>query len=160
MRNVNLKTVSLIKSFEALSLTPYKDLVGVWTIGWGTTYYPNGKKVTKADPAISRDQADYFLMHEITEKSAMLEQFISRIGLTLNDNEFGALVSFVYNCGIGPVVEGGRSLNQALKSKNKAAIADTILIYNKGTFVGVKKTIKGLVRRRNAERQLFLTPVA
>ena len=151
--------MNLIKSFEALSLTPYKDLVGVWTIGWGTTYYPNGKKVTKADPAISADEADYFLMHEITEKAGMVEQFTTKIGLTLNDNEFGALVSFVYNVGIAPVIVGGRSLNQALRSKNKKAIADIMLIYNKGTFLGVKKVIKGLERRRIAERQLFLTPV-
>lgn len=89
----------------------------------------------------------------------MVEQFTKKIGLELNDNEFGAIVSFVYNVGIGAVIEGGRSLNQALRSKNKQAIADILLIYNKGTFLGVKKVIKGLERRRKAERLLFLTPV-
>ena len=50
--------IDLIHSFEGLSLTPYICPAGVPTIGWGNTYYPNGKKVTMKDKAITREQAD------------------------------------------------------------------------------------------------------
>lgn len=157
MRNLNQKTINFIKEFEACKLSPYKDLVGVWTIGWGTTYYPDGTKVTSKDKAITQNQADFFLLHEIDQKAEIVGNFLDKIGVLLNDNQFGALVSFAYNCGPGPIIEGGRSLNIALKSGSLVKVADTILIYNKGKVLGVKVVIKGLKRRREAERVLFLS---
>ena len=163
MRKINEKGLNLIKKFEGYSAKPYLCPAKIPTIGYGTTYYPNGAKVKITDFECSEVAASLWLAHEIDDKAKVIENYLTQLGLELNDNEFSALVVFAYNLGVGPIIEGGRSVNTALKSKNKMAIADSLLLYNKITksILGIprKVELKGLTIRRNAERELFLLPI-
>ena len=131
------KGIALIKSFEGCVLTAYKCPSGVWTIGYGhTAGVKEGQTITLA-------QAEEFLKSDLVK----YENYVKNKGLSLNQNQFDALVSFTYNCGAGNLTKlvNGRTLKQ---------IADALLLYNKSKG----KILAGLVRRRQAERALFLTP--
>jgi len=156
MRELNSEGYKLIEEFEGWSAIPYKDSVGIPTIGYGTIHYPNGAPVTMRDKSISSTEGQAFLVYEIEEKSKVIDAFLNKIGLELSDNQFSALVSFAYNVGIAPVICSGRTMNQALRSKHFEKIAEAFLPYCKGTFLGVKKVINGLKLRREKERKLFL----
>jgi len=127
--------------------------VGIPTIGFGTIGYPDGRKVSLADPRCTQDQAMEWLRWEIDIKAQSIARYLHEIGLTLTDNQFSALCSFGYNLGLGPIISSGRSLNSALKSHNHQAICDTILLYDKAGG----KPFRGLTRRRKAEVALYNT---
>src|ERR1044072_7514057 len=78
---LNRKTMDLIKEFEGFYPAPYKDPVGIPTIGYGTIAYPNGKKVSLSDPIISEAQAIEYLEFELKDKKEVVEKFLSEIGL-------------------------------------------------------------------------------
>lgn len=160
---INERGLNLIKSFEGLFLHPYRDPIGIPTIGWGTTRYPNGKMVTMNDKNITEQEATRLLAVEINEKSASVTNFLRQHNISLNENEFAALVSFAYNLGPGPIVTPGRSMHDALKLQDCAKIADAFLLYNKARKKVRGRTVMtelaGLTRRRKAERDLFLLPV-
>ena len=128
--------LKLIESFEGLRLTAYQDSVGVWTIGYGHT------KGVKQGQTITQQQAERFLQQDL----AVAEAAVNRLGLTLSDNQFAALVSFTFNLGAG-------NLTKLLKN-GLAAAADRILLFDHAGG----KALPGLRRRRTAERALFLTP--
>ena len=90
------KGLDLIKSFEGLYLKPYLCPANVPTIGYGNTFYENGKKVTLKDPAITEARAIELLMSELK----MYEQKVDSFCIdTITQNQFDALVSFCYNAG-------------------------------------------------------------
>lgn len=153
---VSEKGLNIIKEFEGYKDKAYKCPAGVWTIGWGTTRYPNGLAVRKGDTCTPQ-QAHTWLAFEVGEDCARLNKIIEEISLELSQNQFDALCSFFYNLGIGKV-ERGTTMGNAIHSKQISAIADAFLVYNKisGLF-GIKKVSKGLDRRRKLERELFLT---
>jgi lysozyme len=154
----NTEGIELIKEREGFYPDPYKCPANVPTIGYGTTYYPNGKKVKLSDGKCTSVQAIEWLKHEVDEKENRIEKFLKSINVTLNSNEFSALVSFAYNLGNGPIITNGKAMNLALRSGNKDRIGETFLIYNKAR-VGVfrrLKVLRGLTIRRNKERTLFL----
>ena len=151
MRPVNKAGMDLIKSFEGLFLKPYLDPIKIPTIGYGTIKYPSGKSVTMQDPAITVAQATEYLMHEVEEKAHNVERMVK---VPLNDNEYAALVSFSYNVG-WPALEKSTLLKLLNSGADRAAVADQFLRWNKAGGV----ELKGLTRRRQAERSLFLTPV-
>lgn len=127
--------INLIKQFEGCRLTAYKCPAGVWTIGYGhTAGVKEGQKITQA-------QADTYLKEDLK----VYEKHVNNLQLPINQNQFDALVSFCYNCGPG-------NLKKLVKNRTLSQIADTLLLYNRGGGV----VLKGLVRRRNAERELFL----
>ena len=130
--------IDLIKSFEGCVLTAYLCPSNVWTIGYGhTTGVYQGQKITKT-------QAEQYLKEDIVR----YENYVNNTGLSLNQNQFDALVSFTYNCGNG-------NLKKLIANRSFSEIAEAILLYNKSRGT----VLKGLVRRREAERKLFLTPV-
>lgn len=152
MRPVNKAGTDLIKSFEGLFLKPYLDPIKIPTIGYGTIKYPNGKAVTMQDRAISEAEATEYLMHEVLEKAKSVE---TNVKVPLNDNEYAALVSFAYNVGSGAL--NGSTLMKLLNAgTDRATVADQFLRWNKAGG----KELAGLTRRRQAERSLFLQPVA
>lgn len=141
-RTTSATGLNLIKEFEGYRSTAYQDSVGVWTIGWGTTRV-NGKAVTKG-MTCTQTQATTWLKNDIAAFEKNVNSFDGTYKWT--QNEFDALVSFAYNIG---------SINQLTANgiRSKATIASKMLEYvNAG---GVK--LAGLVRRREAERKLFLT---
>jgi GH24 family phage-related lysozyme (muramidase) len=103
----------------------------------------------------TREQAEYYLTHEINLAKSRIVRFLEEIELELNPNQFGALVSFAYNLGAGVITNSDRSMSIALRAKDLDLVANTFLIYNKAGG----KALTGLATRRNAERELFLKPV-
>ncbi|AVF43592.1 lysozyme [Acinetobacter nosocomialis] len=138
--------INLIKSFEGLRLKAYDDGVGVWTIGFGTIKYPNGIRVKGGDSCTSQ-QAEYYLLNDLTS----FENAVNRlVKAKLTQNQFDALVSFTYN--LGEANLGKSTLLKKLNAGDYQGAADQFLVWNKAGG----KVMKGLVRRREAERALFL----
>jgi len=135
-QTTNQAGLELIESFEGLRLTSYQDSVGVWTIGYGHT------QGVQPGQIITQQQAQAFLQQDL----GVAEAAVNKLGLTLTDNQFAALVSFTFNLGAG-------NLNK-LMSQGIAAAADRILLFDHAGG----KVLPGLTRRRQAERALFLTP--
>lgn len=133
----------LIEAFEGFVPTPYKDPVGVWTIGFGSTkgVGPNTKRMTRA-------QAERRMMREV---DATYGAAVNALKLPLNQNQFDALCSFVYNVGPGGVASDTR-VGKALRAHDWRAAADYLLDWDKAGG----RALAGLTRRRVAERALFL----
>lgn len=138
--------IELISSFEDTKLQAYDDGVGVWTIGIGTTVYPNGLKVKKGDKC-TLSQALEYLQHDLKSFEKTVNDSVK---VPLSQNQFDALVSLSYNIGSGAFKNS--TLLKKLNAKDYAGAADQFLVWNKGGG----KVLKGLVRRRDAERELFL----
>ena len=143
---VDATGVQLISDFEDLRLTSYDDGVGVWTIGWGTTVYPNGQKVKKGDK-ITLEQAKQYKAYDL----ARFEKAVNdSVKVPLNQNQFNALVSLAYNIGVSAFTSS--TLVKRLNDGNYKAAADQFLVWvNAGG-----KRMQGLVNRRNKEREVFL----
>jgi len=140
--------IDLIKSFEGLKLTAYKCSAGVPTIGYGSTFYPDFKPVKMGDKLKDIQEAEELL-------KVTLQSFESTINglfynITLNQNQFDALVCFVYN--IGPnAFAASTLLKKAKVNPNDKAIQ---LEFNKWINSGGKKS-KGLIDRRKTESKLY-----
>lgn len=136
------KGVSLIKSSESCRLKAYKCPAGVWTIGYGhTTGVNNGDTITQ-------QTADDYLRNDLAKYEKAVESYNSIYNF--NQNQFDALVSFTFNCGVGNL----KNLTQSGK-RTLAQISAKILLYNKAGGV----VLRGLQRRRAAEKELFDAPI-
>lgn len=149
MAKVSKTGIELIKEFEGCHLTAYQDEVGVWTIGWGITNADKSITGTtiKRGLKISQATAEKWLEESLNRKYLpLVMKYDTRYGW--NQNEIDALTSFAYNIG---------SIDQltANGTRSRDTIAKKMLEYNKagGTVY------RGLTRRREAERKLFLEPV-
>lgn len=133
--------LELIMSFEGCRLTAYKPVQTekYYTIGYGH-YGADVKKGMK----ISMGQAEAYLIADC-QKFANYVDNKAYVPITLNDNQRDALISFTYNCGAG-------NLKKLCAGRTSAQIAEKLLAYNKAGG----KVLKGLTRRREAERALFL----
>lgn len=142
--------VALIKAHEGLRLQAYQDPVGVWTIGVGHTTAAGPPKVERG-MKITEAGADAILRQDL----AKFEGYVSSaVKVPLNQNEFDALVSFTFNLGPGNLRSS--TLLKKLNSGDRAGAADE---FGKWTRAG-GKVLPGLVKRREAERALFRTPIA
>jgi len=137
--------VSLIKEFEGFPFggRPYQDMVRVWTIGYGHT-----EGVGPHSPRLTIEQASDLLLDDLNRKYA---PHVAQLGVELEQNQFDALVSFVYNCGPGAI--GDTRVGRSLRARQYDAAADALLAWNKAG----RQVVPGLVRRRQAERALFLS---
>lgn len=144
--HVSPSGVDLICNFEGLRLKAYDDGVGVWTIGFGTTKYPNGIRVRKGDTC-TLDQAKAYMQNDLKS----FEQTVNNtVKVPLNQNQFDALVSLAYN--IGSTAFKNSTLVKRLNEGNYNAAANQ---FNVWVNAGGKR-MQGLVNRRAAERTLFL----
>ena len=148
----------ILKQSEGLYLQAYKCPAGVWTIGFGTTVYPNGKKVSLKDPKCTQEQAEEWLSFELKEKAATIENWINTNKLRLNRYQFSALLCFAYNLGCGPIIDKDRSLSQAIL--HNKGVREAFMMYNKAKVKkwGITRLIelKGLTIRRKKEADLYL----
>jgi lysozyme len=144
---ISEKALTLIAEFEGFRSKPYKCPADVPTIGYGTTVYLNGKKVTMQDPPISKEEA-LNLLSLTANKFA--QQVDERVGQQLNQHQFDALVSFAYNVGIGAF-----SRSTLLKKVN-ANPCDKSIAYEFSRWKKAGgKVLPGLERRRKAEADLY-----
>ena len=137
-----MSLVEFVKSFEGFSATPYRDVVGVVTIGYGTT-----KGITMQTPAISEAEATRLLEEELEVFASKVDRLIK---VELSENERNALTSFCYNLGGGALQRS--TLRQKLNRDDRLGAANE---FPKWCMAGGKK-LKGLLRRRLAEREMFL----
>jgi lysozyme len=135
----------LIERFEGLRTTAYQNMFGVWTIGYGHI----GPDV-KSGMTITGKQAEEILIKDLTPIS---EGVNAMVAVRINQNQFDALVSFAYNQGQDVLEES--TMLELLNGGDFQAAAEQFS--NFASFYG-KKTA-GLLQRRNAERDLFLTPI-
>lgn len=147
---------AFIKNEEKCVLHPYLDSAGIPTIGWGSTMYSNGKKVTMADPPISQTYADALLKWEVENKTASISGALKNI--VLNQNQYDAIVSFVYNIGVGGFLDS-TVLRRMKTNPDDPTIIDAFLMWNKITKNGAKVESKGLTARRKREAAFYFTPM-
>lgn len=136
----------LIKEYEGLRLHAYQDSAGVWTIGWGHT------GDVRRGQSITVHQAEALLALDIGIAAAAVNRHVEA---PLSQNMFDALVSFTFNFGEKRLA--GSTLLKKLNLGDYAGAADELLRWNKGTVNGRKVALRGLTKRREAERALFLS---
>jgi lysozyme len=147
--NINPQTRSLIRRFEGCRLRAYQCSAKKWTIGWGNTFYEDGSSVKQGD-VITQERADRLFVILLDQFAAQLRPLITA---RVNDNQFGALLSFAYNAGVGAF---RNSTLRRLVNTNR----DSNLIrleFAKWNRAG-GQVLAGLTRRRTAEADLYFTP--
>ena len=140
--NISYKGLRLIKECEGLRLSPYTCSAGVPTIGYGST----GDHVTLAMDPITKEEANCLLRCDIANSMSIVSQ---KVSVDLNQNQYDALVSFVYNIG-----SGNFSRSTLLRYLNKGdyeAAENEFWKWRRGGG----EILPGLVKRRELERQLF-----
>lgn len=90
----------LCRRFEGFRSKPYLCPAGIPTIGYGSTYYPDGRRVSLTDPSIDAKQANDLLMHELQHTFAPGVLRLCPI-LLAHPKRFNAIVDFAYNLGVG-----------------------------------------------------------
>ena len=147
---VSERGIELLKQFEGLELEAYQDIAGIWTIGYGHT----GPDV-QPGMRITEREAEALLRRDLKSREDAVDRLSS---VPLNNNEFDALVSFVYNVGIEAF--RGSTARKRLNRGDRMGAADALTWWNKATVGGVLREVLGLTRRRASERALFLTPTS
>lgn len=141
--DIGQKGLELIKSFESCRLKAYRDIVGVLTIGYGHT----GEDVSP-DLVITQDEANELLRSDLQRFCDGINDLLE---VDVSQNQFDAMVSLAFNIGLGNF---GKSL--LIRCVNKNNMLDAGSQFARWDHAG-GKTVPGLVRRRAAERALFLT---
>ena len=151
-RHINQATIDMIKRFEGFRAKAYKCPAGRWTIGYGHTSSAGPPRV-RPGMRISRRKAEEILRRDVEKFAVGVERTIGAKALArLNDNQFGALVSFTYNVGLGNFRRS--SVLKRVKSGKLDDVPGRLMLWTKARG----KRLKGLVRRRRAEGRLFMTP--
>lgn len=142
------RLIDLIKKFEGCKLTAYKCPAGIWTIGFGSTYYADGTRIKEGD-TISLEQANKLLADTLTP----YEKFVdANTRDDISQGQFDALVDFAYNCGNGNL-KSSTLLKKVNANPNDKSIEKEFMKWTKAAG----KELKGLVNRRNAEVKLYFT---
>ena len=138
----------LIKKYEGFSSKPYKCPAGIPTIGYGSTFYLNGNKVTMKDTPISEEVALSILFSVVEDFSKKVEKLLK---VPVNQNQFDALVDFSYNLGIGNFQKS--TLLKLINNKDFVGASKQFKKWNKSNG----KVLNGLTNRRKEEEELFLS---
>ncbi|MGJ1352000.1 lysozyme [Sphingobacterium spiritivorum] len=142
---ISSKGIQFIKNEEGFKENAYQDSVGVWTIGYGTTYYENGTRVKKGDK-MSRAEADRILVKQLsTVYEPVIKQTVKK---PLNQNQYDALSSLIYNIG-GTAFRGSTLLKRINEDPNSGTVLSEI---QRWKFAGSKPILLG---RRVREVNLY-----
>lgn len=161
-RRIGPRATALIHHFESCRLTAYRCPAGKWTIGWGNTFYANGRPVQQGD-TITQATADELFRTVLRQ----FEDGVAAVTPEATPAQFGAMVSLAWNIGLGPPF--GRPLRQGEKpgfrqsevlrhhrAGRHAEAADAFLNWVRAGG----QVSRGLQRRRAAERLLYLNDLA
>lgn len=157
---ISQKGLEFIASFEAFMSKPYHDQKGIPTIGYGTTVYPNNKRVTMNDPPITITQAAAYKISHI--KTKCYPELIKYTGLL--QHEFDALCSGVYNA--GPLfIQNGNGVDASIRNWLKGNKSNPYQVHIMNAFgawnkvrnpeTNILEVSNGLTRRRREEGELF-----
>jgi lysozyme len=154
MRGVSQNAIDLIKFFEGLHkvegdhIVPYKDAVGFWTIGYGHLLSRDRSAVNTWEP-ITEEYAEQVLLRN--DLNRFEKGVIRLINVPLTDGQFGALVAFSFNLGLGSLQSS--TLRKRVNEGEHEAAAEE---FHRWIFAGGRK-LRGLVTRRAAESKLYLS---
>ncbi len=151
-RHINGRGLDLVKSFESLFLSAYKDFAGIWTIGYGHTGLTHKDGTVYDGREITEAQALDLLAHDMEYFEARVVELVD---VDVNDDMFSALVSFAFNCGEGNL--SSSTLLKRVNSRDFADAPDQFLRWNKSRNedTGELEVLNGLTRRRASESRLF-----
>jgi lysozyme len=165
-RDVCSAAVELVRKYEGIpdgdpatvNIDPYLDPVNIWTIGWGHAIRYGGRFLKGAAdrpvvkslyPAgITLDQAQLMLQGDLVDSG---RDVLSVLAVPVTDNQFGALASFTFNLGLGNLQSS--TLLKKLNARDYTGAAEEFPRWVKADG----KVLAGLVKRRSAERELFLS---
>lgn len=149
---INAAGLSLIKSSEGFSASPYPDPAThakPYTIGYGSTYYENGTPVTLADPPITEQRASDLLLGLLNHYELGVDSMTTD---NINGNQFSALVSFSYNVGLANL-KSSTLLKKVNANPSDPTIRNEFLRWNKANHV----VMAGLTKRREKEADLYFS---
>ncbi len=144
---------ALVTRWEGLRLSPYRCPSGFATIGWGTRVYPCGRPVGLHDPAITKEQADAFLAHALSQTLAGMKRAATRAPTV---HQGAAMLSLAYNIGAANFARS--TLLAKFNAGDLAAAAAEFPKWCHAHVGGKLVVLAGLVRRRAEEAALFRTP--
>jgi len=155
MKKASKRIVVFIAGFESYMAKPYKDIAGIPTIGFGATYYQNGKRVTMDDPAIKLECAHDLKAFHIQDAEKAVHKLVTS---NLNQNQFDALVSWTYNLGEGNL-KTSTMLKKINANPNDPTIKNSWLQWNKARNPKTKvlEVSNGLTRRRKEEIAIYFS---
>lgn len=159
MRRTNEAGIKILHEFESCRLRAYRCPAGVWTIGWGNTTYENGQPVKEGD-VITQARADSLFLFILARFEDQARRAITS---AVNENQFSAFVSALYNIGPGSSQKSGlirlrdgrpsTLLRKINANPNDPTIRDEFM---KWVSPGTSFT-RGLTRRRTAEANLYFS---
>lgn len=155
MKQASRKIVEFISSFEGFRSKPYYDIAGKPTIGYGATYYQDGRKVTMQDPPITKQCALDLKEFHIEETEKVVRKYVKS---NINQNQFDALVSWVYNLGEGNL-KTSTLLKKINANPNDPTIKNSWVQWNKARNpkTGKLEFSNGLNRRRHEEVAIYFS---
>jgi lysozyme len=139
---------ALCKQFEGYKAKPYLCPAGVPTIGYGSTYYSDGRKVALSDDPMDEPTAKALLMVEL-EHTYLPGVLRNCPGLITDVRKCNAVVDFCYNLGIGRLQTS--TLKRKINAQDWEGAKEQLMLWNKGGG----KVLAGLTKRRTAECALF-----
>lgn len=145
--NISDNGVKFIAQFEGFRAKPYKDCVGIPTIGYGTTHYDDGKAVTMNDKPVSQEQALTYLKHYVENK---VSHYLNTEFPDLTQTQFDALCSFCYNLGSHALATSTLKVDIHHNATSAIIKNDFLKWSNAGGHV-----VQGLLTRRGHEADLF-----
>jgi lysozyme len=147
MMKASMNAIKLIQDSEGFRAKPYLCPAGVPTIGYGSTIYENGTHVKLSDPEITEERAVEILFDQLKKYENAVNRYVH---VPINQNQFDALVDFAYNAGAGNLQR-----STLLRKLNAGDYEGASHEFGRWVYGGGKK-LNGLVKRREAERNLFM----
>ena len=145
---MNKIAIALIKRFEGCRLKPYLCPAGIATIGYGSTRYPNGRRVTMQDEPISEEKAEVFLYYIVTRIAYSIFK-LCPILLIEDRGKQASIIDFVYNLGTGNLKAS--TLRRRINEGNWDEAAHELRKW----IYGGGRRLRGLIIRRNVEARFF-----
>ena len=145
---MNKIAVALIKRFEGCRLKPYLCPAGIATIGYGSTRYPNGRRVTMQDEPISEEKAEVFLYYIVTRITYSIFK-LCPILLIEDRGKQASIIDFAYNLGTGNLKAS--TLRRRINEGNWDEAAHELRKW----IYGGGRRLRGLIIRRNVEARFF-----
>lgn len=146
---ISQKGLNLIKKYEGFRSKPYLCPASIPTIGFGSTYYSDGVKVKLTDPPITEEEASELLSELLVPYEKSIDSFTRD---DINQNQFDALCSFAYNCGIN-ALKNSSLLRMININPNNPKIDEEFKKWNRGGG----RVITGLAKRRTEESKLYFS---